>query len=129
MDLDVDFEDLKPVSHSGAVIPAAAMRCINKSGVDWRGRSFEKVIAVPKGQVQALWCGVQIPVGAAAGEYRGAVTIRPEGAPPSRVELHIEIDDQILENGGENDLWRNARLSGLIPRSRSTINRPIRSFR
>ncbi len=109
-DVRVDFSDLRG---DGGTIPAAAFRCVNTGGVDWVGRPFTKQVSVPKGKVQALWCGVQIPKDAAPGKYAGTVTIRPQGEEPTQVALTLDVSAKVLEDAGDGELWRHSRLRWL----------------
>ncbi|MHB0936269.1 MAG: glycoside hydrolase domain-containing protein [Armatimonadota bacterium] len=109
-EIAIDFGDL----HSGdAVIPAAAFTCFNLGGVDWMGRPFTKTVSVSQGNVQALWCGIDIPENAAPGLYEGTLTIRPKNVPASTVQLSIEITDEVLADRGDGEPWRHSRLRWL----------------
>lgn len=110
-DLSVKFDDLK--SASGDVIPASALKCINIGGTDCFGHPLKKVVAVGQGKVRALWCGAQVPRDAAPGTYEGTVIIQPEGGKASTVALSLTVTNDILEDCGDKDLWRMARLRWL----------------
>ena len=109
-DIGLTFTDLKTAAD--AVIPKAAFGCINLGGTDWRGRSFSKAVDVPKGEVQALWIGVQVPDDA-CGCYKGSITVRPKGAEPTRVKIVLDVAGKVLRDHGDGDLWRHARLRWL----------------
>ena len=68
-DLTADVGDLRP--ERGPAIPAAAFHAFNFGGTDWLGRPMKLRLHVPRGKVAALWFGVQIPVTAEPGPYRG----------------------------------------------------------
>ena len=55
----------------GGGLGASAFTCFNLGGVDSAAQPFARALAVSKGQVQPVWCGVQVPESARAGEYRG----------------------------------------------------------
>ncbi len=110
-DLDITFGDLK--SKSGAAIPASAMRCFNKGGVDWKGQHFTRVTLTEKEKVRPLWIGIQIPRDAKPGLYTGEVTVTVKGVGPSKLNMQLHVDDQVLEDSGDADLWRHARLRWL----------------
>ncbi|MBI2929322.1 MAG: hypothetical protein HYY24_26960 [Verrucomicrobia bacterium] len=105
------FSDLR--SAAGKTIPAAALRCFNLGGTDWLGRPLRKVVNVPPGKVQALWFGVAVPREAAPGTYRGTVTLRARNTAATPVALTLTVSDQVLEDAGDGDLWRHARLRWL----------------
>jgi hypothetical protein len=120
-DIDVVFSDLRPASPSPspaakALIPASGMHSFNTRGVNWDGKEFKKVCAVPMGKVQPLWCGVQVPIDIPAGRYKGEVTVAPKGSTPSRIELTLDIQSGGVEDAGDSDLWRMARLRWLDSR-------------
>jgi len=110
-DVQVEFSQLR--SPDGNSIPAEAMRCFNLGGTDWLGRPFHKGIVVPKGKVQALWCGVDIPEDAAPGDYRGAWTLRCKNAEPRKVDVSFVVADTVLEDRGDSEPWRHSRLRWL----------------
>lgn len=108
--LSVEFSDLAAAGREA--IPAAAITCLNLGGTDWLGRPFARRVSVPQGRVQALWFGVQVPP-AAAGTYRGRLTLRPEGAPALPVAVELQVTGEALTDHGDADLWRLARLRWL----------------
>lgn len=108
----VRFSDLKLTSRAG-VIPAARASCFNTGGIGWNGQEFEKEISLGKGQVQALWCGWQIPEDAVAGEYTGQVEIITANLPPRTINLKVRVSDRILPESGDSELWRLSRLRWL----------------
>ncbi len=111
-DVELHFGDLSNATH-GTTLPARALRCINTGGTDWTGVSFKKPCPVPKGRVQPLWIGIDVPADAAPGFYRGTVTVAPRGAQPQRVKFELEILEQILDDHGDGEPWRLSRLRWL----------------
>jgi len=114
-DLDVVFSDLRS-SGGGAPIPATALTCINVRGVNWDGQDFKKTLAVPKGKVQALWCGVQVPENLGPGLYEGQVSVFPRGLEAQTVKLVLEVKNKVLKDAGDSELWRMSRLRWLNSR-------------
>jgi hypothetical protein len=110
-DMDVRFTDL--ISDAGAALPASTLNCINTGGVNWDGKPFHKSCGVEKGKVQALWCGIRIPKETLPGSYAGSVTIAPKGMKETAVRLEIRVKDQVLEDGGDGEPWRQSRLRWL----------------
>ncbi len=100
-------------SEAGRETPAEAFRCFNLGGTDWLGRRFTKRVGVPKGKVQALWFGVQIPADLSAGAYSGRLTIRPKDAEPAEVSVSLTVTDRVLDDAGVGELDRLARLQWL----------------
>jgi hypothetical protein len=102
--LEVDFR---------GALPATAFRCFNLGGTDWLGRPFTKEFRVEHGRVGALWFGVQIPREVAPGEYRNTIALRPKGGAPMTVDLTLSVTPRVVEDGGDSELWRQARLRWL----------------
>lgn len=101
--------------------------CFNQEGINWDGQPITFEVDVPKGEIQALWCGVQIPKKFRAGTYRGTATLTADGINPRDIDVEIKLVNQVLVDKGDGDLWRHARLRWL----NSTIgqsNDPIDPF-
>jgi Glycoside hydrolase 123, N-terminal domain len=110
-DLPIVFEELH--SDGGSAIQASAFNCYNLGGKDWAGRSFKKTFTVSKGDVGALWIGVQIPPDARAGTYQGKLTLKPKSAPPSTINLKLEVSGEALSDHGDSEPWRHSRMRWL----------------
>jgi hypothetical protein len=111
-DIEIQFSDFKNIQ-TDSVITASSLTCFNTGGVDWTGQPFDKVCPVEEGQVQAFWCGVQIPKDIDPGEYTGDVTISPEGLQPSQIKIILQVTDEVLEDAGDSDMWRHSRMRWL----------------
>jgi hypothetical protein len=109
--LSVEYGDFESVR--GKRIPGSTMQCINSAGYDWAGRPFKKTVSVPQGTVRALWFGIQIPKHAEPGMYSGRLLLRPGGAEQTSIRLNLRVSRQQVEDTGDNDLWRQARLRWL----------------
>ncbi len=108
-DIAVRFSDLQ--GDSGDVIPAAACRCFNLGGIDALGHPFHKTITVPRGKVQALWCGIQVPKDISPGTYEGIVTVGPAVERESTtLKLVLEVGHNVLGDRGVSESWRHSRL-------------------
>ncbi len=107
----VVFEAL--TSENGGVITSGQLTCFNTGGIDPDGRFFRKKVDVPKGMVQAMWIGVDIPVDILPGTYQGYVKLVPENAAPQRIPVNIHVADETIAARGDNDLWRLSRLRWL----------------
>ena len=68
---------------------------------------------VPKGKVQALWCGIQIPKNAKAGAYTGTATLTAEGLSSRKIKVAIRVNDKFLADKGDGETWRHSRLRWL----------------
>jgi hypothetical protein len=109
--LAVRFSELRGNDH--VAVPPGAFRCVNLGGVDWAGKPFTKVVRIERGQVQALWCGVQVPQDVRAGTYRATATVAPLDMPETSIELTLEISSDTLADAGDDEPWRHSRLRWL----------------
>jgi hypothetical protein len=87
-DVRVSFSDLK--SAKGGKIDSARIDCINTGGVRYDGVPFVKTVDASARQVQALWCGIDVPSNAMTGVYAGWVTVKANGQ-QQRVHLMINV--------------------------------------
>ena len=118
--ITVRFSDLK--GSDGAVIRKPALTCFNTTGIDYRGKPFAIDLNVPKGRVQALWCGIEVPEGlqqgggaggAAPGEYQGSVVVSPRGMPETRIPITLVVGREHTEAHGDDDPFAMTRLRWL----------------
>ncbi|MCX6877786.1 MAG: DUF6067 family protein [Verrucomicrobia bacterium] len=79
-------------------IPAAAFRCFNLGGTDFRGNPLVKEVRVAKGRVQPLWIGVQIPR-MASGRFLGQIQLTAPGIRPVDVKVSITVAGEMLDDG------------------------------
>ena len=99
-----------------AAPPGFGFPLFQHGGTDWDGRKIAPAVSVPKGKVQALWCGVQIPADAAPGAYRGKVVVRAAGLPERSVDLTLNVSERTAAASGDNDPARLSRLRWLDSR-------------
>ena len=109
--LRIEFGDLKRGQKD--FIAASAMRCFNLGGTNWLGHKFATPITIPKGKVQALWFGVQIPKEAAPGDYLGTLTFQAQGLPDATMTVKLVVAGEFLADAGDSELWRHSRLRWL----------------
>ncbi|MGB2906842.1 MAG: glycoside hydrolase domain-containing protein [Candidatus Aminicenantaceae bacterium] len=114
-DLEVSFSGLTARSGQSRMGPER-FTCFNTGGTDWRGNSFTKKVPVPRGTVQSLWCGVQIPTEVEPGEYNGTVTVACGDLPSRVVKVRLEVTQDVLEDAGDGEPWRHSRLRWLNSR-------------
>lgn len=108
----VRFSDLKSADGTRS-IPSAAMRCINLGGTNWDGQPFAKSVSVPHGQVQALWCGAQIPEDCEPGKYSGDVSVQTAEGPAKTIQLTLNVSGTPLADHGDSRPERMSRLRWL----------------
>ncbi len=111
-DVAVTFSGLTQ-QNAGGGIPSSAFTCINLAGVDSAARPFTRALSVSKGHVQAVWCGVQVPESAQAGDYAGMATVSARGTAPVRVPLTLRVSSSIIPAHGDDEPWRLSRLRWL----------------
>ncbi|WP_266168934.1 glycoside hydrolase domain-containing protein [Dyella subtropica] len=109
--VQASFTDLHGAD--GASISAKALTCFNLGGIDYTGKPFTAQVDVAKGRVQPLWMGLDVPVDAKPGVYRGEVTISADGVPPQKVPLAITIGEGQAAAHGDNDPFKLTRLRWL----------------
>ena len=107
-DLTITFTDLR--NEKNGLIPAKQIYCINTGGTDYAGNTFSKKINIAQQQVQALWCGVDIPTNTTAGIYKGKATITAGNATPTTIDISITVSDKVLADGGISDPQKQTRL-------------------
>jgi hypothetical protein len=110
-DIAVRFEDL--IRAEGRKIPSSALECLNIGGMDARGKPLGRGFRVKAGTVGALWCGVQVPVDAAPGNYEGTLHLIPPGGGDLPVHLDLEVKTDSLRAGGVDQPARLSRLNWL----------------
>ncbi|MFH0760371.1 MAG: glycoside hydrolase domain-containing protein [Bacteroidota bacterium] len=110
-ELEVQFSLLTSPDHpDGLSIP---MTCFNTEGTDPHGNAFIKKLDIPKGGVQALWIGADIPESIVPGNYEGFVMIRGKDLAPKQIKINIEIGSEVLPDRGDCETWRHSRLRWL----------------
>ena len=109
--IQVEFSDL--ISTNGAVIKASAISCINTDGVSYEGTPFKKVVDIDSNKIQALWCGIDIPVSAKAGIYQGKIKVKSKEFSSKEINFTLKISQQIAINNGTEKPWNQSRLKWL----------------
>ncbi len=109
--ISVKFTDMK--SKDGLTISAKNISCINTNGIDYSGKPFEKNVSVAQKNVQALWCGVDVPQNIPAGLYSGKATVSAKGTQPVIININITVTDALLADGGANEPYKQTRLKWL----------------
>lgn len=97
----------------GDVIPVSVMSCLNTDGTNAEGHPLKKMVDVEQGHIQAMWCLVNIPAGAAAGNYSGTATVMVKGLPAQTVKIQLLVNSKILKDGGVIEPWKQTRLTWL----------------
>ena len=89
------------------------MSCLNTGGTDFKGEKFSKKVDVAKGDVQAMWCLVDIPAAIAPGVYEGTVTVSAKKAENTSIGVRIKVGSETAVKAGVNEPWKQTRLTWL----------------
>lgn len=101
------------IGSQGTSLPGSTVRCFNLAGTNWLGIPVHHMVRVPKGQVQALWLGLQVPKDAPAQNYRGTVTVADGGSAEVPIKFELKVGEPALSDAGDSDLSRQSRLRWL----------------
>ncbi|MDB5091250.1 MAG: hypothetical protein JWR09_5244, partial [Mucilaginibacter sp.] len=110
MGVKITFSDLKGKS---GVISLKVMSSLSNGGTDYRGNTFSKQVDINKGDVQAMWCLVNIPATVVPGTYEGTVTISAKNAENTKIGIRIKVEPAIAVKGGINEPQKETRLTWL----------------
>ena len=110
-DVKLTFSDLKDAA--GHIISSSVMSCLNTDGTKYDGTPLHNTVNVAVGDVQALWCLVNIPAKTIAGTYNGTVTVKVGNAASTIVKVTVLVRSQVTVNGGVNEPWKQTRLTWL----------------
>jgi hypothetical protein len=97
----------------GGTIAASAFSSFNEGGIGWDAKPFTTRVDVPAGQVQAMWCGVDLPTTVAPGTYTGTVRVSAAGEREVTVPLSITVTKQVARASGADEPWKLTRLKWL----------------
>ena len=107
----VKFSNLK--SENGSIIDAKKMTCINLEGTGYDAVPIQKTVNVSSGQVQALWCGVDVPTDAAPGIYTGTIEVSSNESGSSIIKFSLKVNNHTIVNSGADAPWNQTRLKWL----------------
>jgi hypothetical protein len=108
--VSISFTNLKS---GNAVIPASALFCINTSGTGYDGLPLSKTLNIASGDVQALWCGLNVPTQIKAGTFMGSARITVAGKPAKDIQLSINVTQKLSPDAGVSEPWKMTRLRWL----------------
>ncbi|HEU5364386.1 MAG TPA: glycoside hydrolase domain-containing protein, partial [Hanamia sp.] len=110
--ITVHFSDLK--DENGNIISEKNMSCLNTSGTDYEGKPMQKIVDVEKGNVQPLWCLINIPENTSAGKYTGKVIVTSDkNSIAKEITVLLFVKNEIAKNQGVNEPWKMTRLTWL----------------
>ncbi|WP_369048900.1 glycoside hydrolase domain-containing protein [Tenacibaculum sp. UWU-22] len=109
-DVKIQFSDLK--NNQGNIISKKTMSCLNTDGVKYDGTVFSKQVDVAKREVQAMWCGIDVPQKTVQGVYSGTVKVSSNGV-TKNIALQIKVTNEVTTNGGIDHPEKMTRLKWL----------------
>ena len=109
--VQIHFSDLK--SSAGATIAAKNITCINTTGITYDAKPFTKTVNVSQNNVQAMWCGINVPRNTASGVYSGTVIVLADGRSSKTIQIILTVTNEIVEKGGINEPQMQTRLQWL----------------
>lgn len=109
-DVNVQFSDLNGGSGK---ISKSNMYCINTGGIAYDAKPFRKIVHIPAGSIQPLWCSISVPVTTLPGTYKGVVTITSTGNPARRIAIELKVTSTIVSEGNAIQPWKMTRLAWL----------------
>jgi hypothetical protein len=107
----LDFSAL--TDGKGHTFAPGLMSCLNTDGTKYDGSLLVNKVNVSKGDVQALWCLVNIPAKATAGLYSGTATITADNEPATTIKINLTVKDQSAVKHGVNEPQKQTRLAWL----------------
>lgn len=107
----VDFSEL--TGADGDIHASAWWSSRNSVASDGPTNSQQEPLVVKPGEIQVLWCGVQVPLDAAPGKYRGHIYIKAGDKQATPIEFNLVVSRQFLRAGGDDQPWRLSRLKWL----------------
>src|SRR6218665_493464 len=88
----LQFSDLKDAK--GHVLAAGNMSCLNTNGTRYDGSPFVQNVNVKKGDVQAMWCLVNVPANTTAGLYKGTVTVKADQSQATTIQISLQVENK-----------------------------------
>jgi hypothetical protein len=114
-----DLADVRvtfPAEQSTAATPGLKdFICLSTHGVDWLGKPFVRRVDVPRGSVQAFWCGVAIPetLPERMAEIPVQVRVQAEGRAAQDQVLRFKLKPGRVRDHGDADPKSFSRLRWL----------------
>lgn len=105
----ISFSEFKNASG----LTLSGFSCLNTDGVRYDGTPFKQTVNIAKGDVQAMWCLIDVPETAVPGVYSGTATIKADGAPSTDIRVLLTVKNQVAVNGGANNPQLQTRLTWL----------------
>ncbi|WP_228409754.1 glycoside hydrolase domain-containing protein [Chryseobacterium sp. T16E-39] len=116
--LKTDLKKVKIIASSlknvlGATIESQYFNCINTDGIGYNGDQLQLNVDVKKDDLQAFWCGFDIPETTSPGTYKGTIMVQPENAAAQMVKIILTVGEGKAVNKGFDEPWKMTRLPWL----------------
>lgn len=109
---NIQYETKGLFSKSGIISPKS-ITCFNLEGINTSGKPFTKRVDVNNGVIQPLWFGIDISENQPSGTYTGEIVIYDEHGNKVPVKIELKVEDEIIHDRGDAELWRHSRLRWL----------------
>ena len=103
---------LSDLTSATGTISKDNLTCFNLEGINHEGKYFTKTVDIEKSTVQPLWFGLNIPRDA-KGQYAGTITLSSDNTESTTLNITINVEGQIKEDKGYDDMNTLARLDWL----------------
>jgi hypothetical protein len=122
----------------GRRIEGTAITCFNTGGTGFDLRQFTRRLDIPRGRLQPLWVGIQVPPGA-RGSYNGVMTVSSANAQTSSVRVTLDVLQGASSSGANQSdsaslsrlRWLNSTIGGdeRVTKGYTQIRRAGNSYR
>lgn len=110
--VSVRFSDLN--AGTGKVIPSKDMTCLNTTGIYYTGQPMAKKVDIKKGEVQPMWCLINIPENVPSGKYSGKIYVTTDPITlPKEISINLVVKNEVAKDHGVNEPWKMTRLTWL----------------
>ena len=108
--IEIQYTSLVDTHNS---IPVEMITCFNTEGIDPYGIPFKKNVDVKQGNVQPFWIGIDVAETQPSGTYKGQIIVKPGNSEPQTIDIVLKVNNKVLADRGDNELWRHSRLRWL----------------
>lgn len=110
-DVNIKFSDFKDAN--GKTISSTQLYCFNTDGINYDGSVLHKTVAIKKGEVQPMWCEVDVPESVSPGLYSGKVFVQAKGTATKEISVSLFVKNEIAKEGGISEPQKMTRLKWL----------------
>ena len=107
----IEFTDLK--SAGGKVISSKNIYCFNTNGINYDRSVLHKTVDVKKGEIQPMWCEINVPEKLTPGRYTGKAIVQAKETPVKEISIDLIVKNEIAKDGGISEPQKMTRLKWL----------------